>query len=247
MRFSPRIIVSLALLGIGVTPAANAQTNLVQNPSFATVSTQTVNGITGIPDVPTSWTQTGSSGCAFQALETNQTTSQGGDFTIGAGGASNPTGGAQRVLISDQNPANASCQIYQDVALPTGGAPSLTLDAGAGFSVPLNSGSSFSVAVYAAPTGAPPANGTLIATIFSQTDSAGNIALATQSAVDLSAYAGQTVRIIGSASQLSSDWAGLQMDNVNLISAPTVPVPTLSGWSLIAFGLLVGGTGWAIA
>jgi hypothetical protein len=228
------IVVTLALCGAN---HALALTNLVQNPSFETVSTQTVNGFAGIVEVPTSWTQTGSNGCAFQALQAGQTTQTGADFTIGTN-ASLPTDGV-RVLISDQGPANTSCQIYQDVALPAASTSTLTLDAGFVFSNNASPGSNASVAVTT--TG-----GVLIATVYSRTDVQGTDPLATRPSVDLSAHPGQTVRIIGTVNEHGSNWAGLQIDNVTLFAAPAATataVATLNEWmlALLAGLLLIAG------
>jgi len=199
----------LVALAIGGAGNAMAQTNLVQNPSFETVSTQTINTQANITAVPTLWTQSGSSGCTFQALSAGQTAQSGADFTIGVN-ASGPSNGT-RVLISDQGPSNTSCQIFQDVVLPANATITLTVDAGFVFRNNGTPGSNGSVTVTTT-------SNVLLASVYSRTDAQGTDALATRPSVDLSAFAGQTVRIRGSVSETGSNWAGLQMDNVRVFA-----------------------------
>jgi hypothetical protein len=210
--------------------------NLILNPSFENVATTTVSG-DSVVEVPLNWTQTSSiDGCAFQALLAGESPYFGGDFTVGVGGASLATDG-NRVLISDQGPNNCTTTIYQDVTIPAGGA-TLTLAAGAVFEADtLDS----SVSVDVTTTG-----GTQLLNVYSRTDTQGNDALADRAPVDLSPYAGQTIRIIGTATVPGSDWTGLLMDNVRLMSVDGVPtlsrVPTLSQWGLMVLsGMLVLG------
>ena len=230
---------AVAVLLVGGAHLAMAQ-NLVVNPSFETVSTQTVNTSPNIVDVPDSWTQAGSTGCAFQALAVGDTAQSGGDFTIGTNAAP-PTDGA-RVLISDQGPSNTSCRIFQDVALPAGSASiSLTLDAGFTFR---NNGTFGSNGLVTVTTTA----GVLLLPVYSRTDVQGTDALAAR-AVDLTPFAGQTVRIVGTINEVGSDWAGLQIDNVQVIAAaapaaPPVPTPTLSNAFLLLLATLLGLGGW---
>jgi len=217
-------------------PSHTFAQNLVLNPSFESVSTQTVNTFAGIVDAPTQWTQTGSRQCAFQALSAGQTTQVGADFTIGAN-ASNPSNGA-RVLISDQGPSNTNCQIFQDVALPAN-ATSLTLTLDAGF-VFRSNGTPGSNGLVQVTTTA----GVVLFTVYSRTDVQGTDALAARPAVDLTALRGQTVRIIGRVTEVGSNWAGLQMDNVQLLAVLSeARVPALDGWALLALVFLLAMSG----
>ena len=60
--------------------------------------------------------------------------------------------------------------------------------------------------------------GVLIATIYARSSAAGSDdPLVDRPSVDLSAYVGQTVQIIGTTTVGGGDWSGLQMDNVRLI------------------------------
>ncbi len=213
-------VVATAVVMLCTAHQAFAQTNLIQNPSFETVSTQTVNGVANIVEVPTSWSQSGSASCAFQALKLTESTQTGADFTIG-GNAGNPSDGA-RVLISDQGPSNTNCQIYQDVALPAGGSVTLTFDAGFVFRSNGTLGSNGSVSVAGM-------------TVYSRADAQGQDPLAARAAVDLSRFAGQTVRFMGSVTEVGSNWAALLLDNIRLIATGSnfvaVVTPPLGGLS----------------
>jgi len=230
-------LLALAALALAAS-SAMAQVNLVQNPSFETVSAQTINGV-ALTDAPTSWTQTGSNGCGFESLATGQTPTNGGDFTIGTN-ADNPSNGA-RILISDMGPSNVTCQVFQDVAIPAGASSAiLSLDAGYTFINSGTPGSSVSVAVTT--TGGVP-----LASVYTRTDVQGNDPLATRT-VNLNAFRGQTVRIIGTVTVPASNWSGLELDNVRLLAvvAPAA-VPTLSPWSVAALCILLGLAGaWAM-
>jgi hypothetical protein len=239
MNLSKMVLV--AALAMGGASQAFAQANLVQNPSFETVSTQTVNTVANIVEAPTLWTQTGSASCAYQALMAGENTQTGADFTIGTT-ASLPSDGT-RILISDQGPSNTSCQIYQDVAIPAGvGSATLVLDAGFTFRSNGTLGSNVSVAVTT--TG-----GALLATVYTRTDAQGADALATQPSVDLTAYAGQTVRIIGKTQEVGSNWAGLLMDNVRLTTTPgtSYSAPSATGTGTITVAFTGGGATCAFA
>ena len=227
----------VAALVIAVSAGPALAQNLVQNPSFEQVSSGTINGATGLPNVPNGWSQTGSLDCVFQALQTGDQPSEGSDFTIGTGGASNPSDGA-RVLISDEGPANVSCKIFQDVAIPAGAKNvSLVLDAGFVFIDNATPGSSVSVDV-TTPGGA------LLANVYTHDDTLGNDPLTTQPAVDLTAFAGQTVRIVATVTVPDSNWTGLMLDNVRLTGVGLFAVPTLSQWSLVLLGAFLGIAAW---
>jgi hypothetical protein len=209
--------------------------NLVQNFSFETVGTAVVGG-SSIPNVPSSWIQTGSDGCAFQALQSGEVPHYGGDFAIGSGGASLPTNG-NRVLISDEGPNDVTCSIYQDVVIPAGTPASLTLAAGVVFDSTSAGDSTVSVDV-TTPGGTP------IANLYSRSSFQGNDALADRPSVNLDAYAGQTVRIIATVGVPSDsfDWTGLLLDNVRLDAntGAAASVPTMNEWGMIIFMVLAG-------
>jgi hypothetical protein len=226
---------AVAVLLVGGAHLAMAQ-NLVVNPSFEIVSTQTINTTANIAEAPNSWTQAGSPSCAFQALLAGETTQTGADFTIGVN-ASGPSNGV-RVLISDQGPSNTNCRIFQDVVLPAG-SPSITLTLDAGFVFRNNAtpGSNGTVTVTTTA-------GVLLLPVYSRTDVQGTDALAARGPVDLTPFAGQTVRIVGTITEVGSNWAGLQMDNVQVIAAAALPstrqVPTLSNAILLLLAMLLG-------
>lgn len=219
----------LFMLAAQFTASLALAANLVQNSSFEVVTTTTLSGSAGVPDVPTSWTQSSNiNGCGFQALQSGGVPYFGGDFTIGTGGASLPTDGT-RVLISDQGPSGCNSTIYQDVAIPAGGA-TLTLAAGAVFR---NAPNGSSVSVDVTTTG-----GSQLINVYSRTDTQGNDALADRPTVNLSAYAGQTVRIIGTSTVPNSNWTGLLMDNVRVMGAAS-SIPTLTEWGMIILSSLL--------
>ena len=151
--------------------AAASGQNLVLNPSFETVTTGFVGGIAS-QYVPTNWTQTGSPGCGYEALTDlgHPSDGIGSDFTIGASGARQaypPTDGT-RVLISDEEPSNVSCQIYQDVAIPASATTAtLTLAAGAVFRFNGSNDTSVNVSVTTP-------EGVLIASLYTYSSGAGN-------------------------------------------------------------------------
>ncbi|HEV2220477.1 MAG TPA: hypothetical protein VGV08_07955 [Casimicrobiaceae bacterium] len=191
---------------------ASAQ-NLVLNPSFESVELGLAGGLFS-NSVPTNWNQGGTISCGYEALTAGQTPINGADFTIGASGAAQaylPTDGTH-VLISDEGFPHVFCQIYQDVAIPASAtAATLTLAAGSVFQFNRFNDSTVNVAV-TTPGGVP------IASIYTRSSAAGsNDPLVDRAPVDLIAYAGQTVRIVGTTTVGGGDWSGLQMDNVRLI------------------------------
>jgi len=194
--------------------ATTSAQNLVLNPSFETVVSGTVGGVHS-DSIPTNWTQPAAGECGYEALSVGGIPVDGTDFTVGGAGprfAYPPTDGA-RVLISDEEPTT-SCQIYQDVAIPLG-ASSVKLTLAAGSVFRFNGFGDTIVSVSVTTPG-----GTLIANIYTNSSAAGvDDPLVDRPTVDLSAYAGQTVRIIGTTAVPSGDWSGLQMDNVRLIAA----------------------------
>ena len=208
---------AIVLSGLFVWIAAASGQNLVLNPSFETVELAPAGGIFS-PSVPTNWSQAGNFGCGYEALTAGQTPVNGEDFTIAAGGAANaypPTNGTH-VLISDEGNPFVTCVIFQDVPIPASAtSATLTLAAGSVFQFNGYKDTTVDVSVVT------PAGG-LIAHIYTRSSAAGsNDPLVDRPSVDLSAYAGQTVRIIGTTTVGGGDWSGLQMDNVRLVIEPT--------------------------
>ncbi len=208
---------SLASTGLFLCVAAASAQNLVLNPSFETVELGVAGGLFS-NSVPTTWIQGGSFSCGYEALTAGQTPINGQDFTIGASGGAQaylPTDGTH-VLISDEGNPHVVCQIYQDVAIPASATSAmLTLAAGSVFQFNGFKDTTVNVSVTTP-------EGVLIASIYTRSSAAGSDdPLVERAPVDLSAYAGQTVRIIGTTSVGGGDWSGLQMDNVRLIIQPT--------------------------
>lgn len=216
---------SAMLLGCALSAAGGtwAQSNLVKNPSFESVTTTTITGGT-FPNIPTDWIQTSSqNNCGFQALTVGSLQTIGTDFTVGDPGISLPTEGS-RVLVGDEYPEGCNFTIYQDVALPA--APqtiTLVVSAGAVFAGGL--GASTASLDIQTPAGAQLVN------VYNRTAVAGNDAM-TDRTVDLSVYAGQTIRIIGRVVNPSNNWTGLLLDNFRL-TATVIPyltnVPPVAG------------------
>jgi hypothetical protein len=220
------LIIACALSAAG---GAWAQSNLVKNPSFESVTTTTVAGIT-VPNVPTDWIQTSNSVvanrniCGFLSLTVGTLQTIGRDFAVGDPGVSLPTDGS-RVLVGDELGSGCDASIYQDVALPA--APqtiTLAVAAGAVFN---SGGSGTSMASLDVQTPA----GAQLVNLYNRTSAAGNDAMVDRT-VDLSAYAGQTIRIVGRVANSGNNWGGLLLDNVRL-SASGIPyltnVPPVAG------------------
>lgn len=188
--------------------------NLVLNFSFEGTSTA-------------NWTATGAN-CVWASLASGSTTAGAGSFVVPPA-----ADGADVVMSDDLSPSN-TCTFYQDVAIPAATTASLTAAVGAAFASTVSTGSvSFDVKT----TG-----GAELVNVYSRTNVQGNDPLAVRASVDLTPYAGTTVRLILTRINTSAP-VGAELDDVVLSDpAPAsgpVATPTLSeyGMLLLALGL----------
>jgi hypothetical protein len=217
MRNSIRCILAatlsiLAMMGAG---SAAAQ-NLVTNGSFEA-------GLGG-------WTTTADPNCTFESLAAGAPTAGFGAFITPP-----PAQGAQ-VMMSDALNV-AVCEIFQDVALPAGALYTLTLAAGYNWADALGIGAAgCSLSVDVTTTGGVP-----IANVYTMTGDLDD-PMATRPAIDLSAQAGTTVRIISTATSCNGGPVGMELDNVVLQAlGGGSSIPTLGEWALILLALTMAG------
>lgn len=146
-----------------------------------------------------------------------------------------PDDGAFYVNIGPSG-GNQTCTLYQDVAIPAGATANLSLAAAGGF------GSSATTAAYTAFARVETTGGALLESVFLEDGTAPGTGAFNTYTADLSAYAGQTVRIVFGFSNGPSCCNEVYGDSVSLIAAPAVAtVPTMSEWAMILFGLLLAG------
>ena len=181
------------------------------------------------------WTATtNGGGCVWASLASGTNTTGAGGFLVPAA-----VDGSDVVISDDTGPGN-TCTFYQDVAIPAATTASLTVAVGAVFKNAFNTGSvSFDVTT----TG-----GAELVNVYSRTNAQGNDPLALRPTVDLTPYAGTTVRLILTRINTGSP-VGAELDDV-VLSDPAggsgpVATPTLSEWgmlllaaSLVALALL---------
>lgn len=192
--------------------------NIVVNGSFE-------SGLSG-------WTVTNDGTCTVDVYEA-------GDTTPGFFGAPAPAPTEGLFLVVTDPIAPGSCSIHQDVAIPTGANAVLTADIGYLFDSGFSAASGCSVTVeVTTPSGSP------IATVFSEIGTTTNIPIAPQPALDLSAQAGSTVRVIATATSCIDAPVGLLFDNVVLDAQSLAqPVPVMPAWLLLMMATLLGLTG----
>lgn len=155
-----------------------------------------------------------------------------GGVDSGGGLAPAATDGT-RVVEFNTGFATINCTFYQDVAIPAGSTATLAYALGTRAGGP-SPGSSVTLRVV-------PTVGVPIAA-YTWNSASGSDPMVERTAVDISAFAGQTVRIL-----LTMDHQALYfatyMDNVRVTAtaAGPTPVPTLSEWAMILFGLVLAG------
>lgn len=176
------------------------------------------------------WTATTNGGnCIWASLAAGTNTTGGGHFLVP------PAVDGADVLMSDDTSPGNTCTFYQDVAIPADTTASLSAAVGAVFKNAFNTGSvSFDVTT----TG-----GAELVNVYSRTNTQGNDPLALRPTVNLTPYAGTTVRLILTRINTGSP-VGAELDDV-VLSDPAsgsgpVATPTLSEWGmlLLAAGLV---------
>lgn len=147
-----------------------------------------------------------------------------------------PTEGSRYLSVAP-NTTFVDCALYQDVAIPAGATATLTFAA--------SESSDTTDAAYTGRVEVRTTGNTVLATPFSlngaQVGYRGPAPFVAYSA-DLSAYAGQTVRIAIVTTSGNYCCNETFADNVSVLAAaaPT-PVPTLSEWAMILFGAILAG------
>lgn len=197
--------------------SAAAQTQLVTNPSFE-------GGLTG-------WTQTNSGACTFLARSSGAV--QPSDPSPAA-----PADGANYANIGPTN-GGQTCYLYQDITVPSGQTTQLTFAAAAGFSSGANTVSYAAKFEVVNPT-----TSAVLATPYQRDGTQGSAANFANFSLSLTPYAGQTIRLRGVFINGPDCCNDAYFDNVLAVATPTgpQPVPTLSEWAMILFGLgLAGG------
>lgn len=227
---------SVVVLLISVAPAF-AQTEVLTNGSFEsgltgwTTATQLAAGAAGscsYNGVTAPGTETLTSLAGFPATDGTQTA---------LGSVADTTGTA----------AIISCVLYQDVAIPAGATTAtFTFDIGVKGNIN-GSNNGYKVAVYstAAVPGFSDANLVGSTVVASPGSADATLQGKTSGSFNISSRAGQTVRfaIINAAQSNRGEMIGV--DNVKFLvnTAAPVNVPTLSEWSMVGLGLLLGCTG----
>ena len=208
-------ILAAAALAAAVLCAgtANAQTELVTNGSFEA-------GTTG-------WTVTGN--CIATALPSSNRYSG-----SGVPSPSGPTDGANYVELTPSG-GSQTCYLYQDIAIPAGQTAQLTVSASAGFSQ--------NTAAYIGAFRVLTTADAVLATPFVRDGTQPPSADLAPYSADLSAYAGQTIRLAVQMTNGPTCCNVTFADKVSVLAAPAGPrpVPTLSEWAMILFGTLLAG------
>ncbi len=212
------IVRTLAILSVLLCGEAGVSAaNLVLNFSFEGTSTA-------------NWTATTNGGnCIWASLPSGATTGGAAGFTVP------PAVNGVDVLMSDDIGPDNTCTFYQDVAIPAATTASLTAAVGAVF---FNTADTGSVSFDVTTTG-----GAELVNVYSRTNIQGDDPLALRPTVNLTPYAGTTVRLILTRINTGST-VGAELDDVvlNDPAGGTGPVatPTLSEWGmlLLAAGLV---------
>lgn len=160
-----------------------------------------------------------------------------GQHSGSASGVPAPSGPTEGARYLDVVPSTspASCVIYQDVAIPAASTARLSFSASAGFSPTANT------AAYSGRFEVLSVTNTVLETPFHIDGTQASTPLWANYSADLSAYAGQTVRI---AITLKSDVAcciEVFADNVSILASAPAPVPTMAEWAMILLGVLLAG------
>lgn len=149
---------------------------------------------------------------------------------------------AGQIEMAGDSPVPSKCGVYQDVALPAGTTNSLTVRTG---TVDGTAGA----AGFGQLEIRNPATNAVLQILYTHDGAiVAHDPVATRGPFDLSAYAGQTVRVYFWGSQGGGGNLYTQrIDDVVLLSTPVAAVPTLTEWAMILFGLsLAGGAALAI-
>lgn len=210
------LVASAAFVAALFASASANAGQLVTNPSFE-ANRDVQSGIPGwVIDAPA---------CYFTARE------QGfGDFLY----TTPPAAEGSNVLVVQyfNIPSGVACSIYQDIALPAGETATLTYSLGANYRGGDSPASSSVIRI--TPQVGPAVD------VYTSTSAGGAVPFGAQPGVDLSAYAGQTVRV--AFIHTFGTYQEAFLDNVQVNTAPVAaPVPTLSEWAMILFGTMLAG------
>lgn len=174
------------------------------------------------------WTATtNGGGCIWASLASGSNTTGAGDFLV-----PQAVDGSDVVMSDDTGPGN-TCTFYQDVAIPAATTASLTVAVGAVFKNIFNTGSvSFDVTT----TG-----GAELVNVYARNNTQGNDPLALRPTVDLTPYAGTTVRLILTRINTGSP-VGAELDDV-VLSDPAadqvqLPHPRCLNWECSCWPLV---------
>ncbi|MBB5744454.1 IPTL-CTERM sorting domain-containing protein [Brevundimonas variabilis] len=125
----------------------------------------------------------------------------------------------------------STCGLYQTVTLPAGpGALTLSLGTSSSGGGPLDR-SSLQIRSTA---------NAVLTTLYTRTGDQPVDSVQTRGPYDLSAYAGQTVRVYFETVHDSGPYIQ-RIDNVVLDAGAPAPIPTLSEWAMILFGTILAG------
>jgi len=149
---------------------------------------------------------------------------------------SGPADGASYLSVAPIA-ANVACVLYQDVAIPAASTALLSFAASAGFSHDANAEEYYGRFEIRSLADA------VLETPFQRDGSQASAPLLANYSADLSAYAGQTVRlaiVFNNGAQCCNETFA---DNVSVLaSAPAAaPVPTMSEWATILLGVVLAG------
>lgn len=202
-----------------ILAAATLAIAAVAAPATASAADLIVNG--SFSSDLSGWTKVGPLACTY-------------DFST------TPAPGMTGGYASSNAGSGSTCELYQTVSIPAGTTNSLTLKIGVTGSGPAI-GDMGSLEIR-------DAAGALLQTLYSHNGTQGLTAAAPIGPFDLSAYAGQTIRIQFSSTHSSAPYVHV-IDDVILNSTVAAPaaVPTMSEWAMILLGvLLVGGAALTI-
>lgn len=174
-----------------------------------------------------SWNSTGP--CDFSVRSSGS--------TYGVPAPSGPADGASYVSVAPSS-SYAACVLYQDVAIPAASTAQLSFAASAGFSNDANT------AEYSGGFEVRSLADAVLETPFQRDGSQASAPLLANYSADLSAYAGQTVRLAIVFSNGVQCCNETFADNVSVLAstpAAAAPVPTMSEWAMILLGVALAG------